>query len=49
MPLLIGAVPAAVGLGGVIFATGVLGAAAFPLIYVFLWRPGMSKKNEARA
>ena len=49
VPLLIGAVPAAVGLGGVIFATGVLGAAAFPLIYVFLWRPGMSKKNEARA
>ena len=44
LPLFIGAAPASVGLGGVLFATGVLGAVAFPLIYVFLWRPGIVGK-----
>jgi len=41
LPLAIGAAPASMGLNGVIFAVGVIGAIAFPLIYVFLWRPGL--------
>ena len=45
LPLVIGAAPASVGLGGVLFGTGALGAIAFPLIYLFLWRPGIAKKG----
>ena len=49
LPLVIGAAPASVGLNGVLFGTGVLGAVAFPLIYFFLWRPGIVKKARENA
>lgn len=43
MPLAIGGF----GPRGAIFAAGALGVGAFPLIYIFLWRPGVNREREA--
>lgn len=49
VPLAIGAAPARFGMGGVIGAAGALGLVAFPLIYFFLWRPGMVKAEKSHS
>ena len=46
LPLAIGVAPSWMGLSGVVFAVGVLGVVAFPLIYLLLWRPGLVRQRE---